>query len=259
MPINLNNIDWQDIIIPFASAFAGAYFAYKFNTCSENKKLDEENFKQFNVLLNQINVVWMALLNYKIVYLSEVEKLINTNPQKAVKKTIYPPNVIFKANVEQNIFLAKYNFYFLLLLSEIEKHTLLTQEAINLCQKQFSENANLEQLSEDTIKTGLETFQLTKDFVDKSISYLILLREKLLKCKNLYFKFLYLDERDIRMNQHFVYLLPNINSFTEISNLSKIIEDSWIKSFNLFDYIKLYNDKLCFKISSFFTFIGIKK
>lgn len=259
MPINLNNIDWQDIIIPFASAFAGAFFAYKFNTCSENKKLDEENFKQFNVLLNQINVVWMALLNYKIVYLSEVEKLINTNPQKAVKKTIYPPNVIFKANVEQNIFLAKYNFYFLLLLSEIEKHTLLTQEAINLCQKQFSENANLEQLSEDTIKTGLETFQLTKDFVDKSISYLILLREKLLKCKNLYFKFLYLDERDIRMNQHFVYLLPNINSFTEISNLSKIIEDSWIKSFNLFDYIKLYNDKLCFKISSFFTFIGIKK
>lgn len=259
MPINLNNIDWQDIIIPFASAFAGAFFAYKFNTCSENKKLDEENFKQFNVLLNQINVVWMALLNYKIVYLSEVEKLINTNPQKAVKKTIYPPNVIFKANVEQNIFLAKYNFYFLLLLSEIEKHTLLTQEAINLCQKQFSENANLEQLSEDTIKTGLETFQLTKDFVDKSISYLILLREKLLKCKNLYFKFLYLDERDIRMNQHFVYLLPNINSFTEISNLSKIIEDSWIKSFNLFDYIKLYNDKLCFKVSSFFTFIGIKK
>lgn len=259
MPINLNNIDWQDIIIPFASAFAGAFFAYKFNTCSENKKLDEENFKQFNVLLNQINVVWMALLNYKIVYLSEVEKLINTNPQKAVKKTIYPPNVIFKANVEQNIFLAKYNFYFLLLLSEIEKHTLLTQEAINLCQKQFSENANLEQLSEDTIKTGLETFQLTKDFVDKSISYLILLRKKLLKCKNLYFKFLYLDERDIRMNQHFVYLLPNINSFTEISNLSKIIEDSWIKSFNLFDYIKLYNDKLCFKVSSFFTFIGIKK
>lgn len=259
MPINLNNIDWQDIIIPFASAFAGAYFAYKFNTCSENKKHDEENFKQFNVLLNQINVVWMALLNYKIVYLSEIEKLINTNPQKAVKKTIYPPNVIFKANVEQNIFLAKYNFYFLLLLSEIEKHTLLTQEAINLCQKQFSENANLEQLSEDTIKTGLETFQLTKDFVDKSISYLILLREKLLKCKNLYFKFLYLDERDIRMNQHFVYLLPNINSFTEISNLSKIIEDSWIKSFNLFDYIKLYNDKLCFKVSSFFTFIGIKK
>lgn len=259
MPINLNNIDWQDIIIPFASAFAGAFFAYKFNTCSENKKLDEENFKQFNVLLNQINVVWMALLNYKIVYLSEIEKLINTNPQKAVKKTIYPPNVIFKANVEQNIFLAKYNFYFLLLLSEIEKYTLLTQEAINLCQKQFSENANLEQLSEDTIKTGLETFQLTKDFVDKSISYLILLREKLLKCKNLYFKFLYLDERDIRMNQHFVYLLPNINSFTEISNLSKIIEDSWIKSFNLFDYIKLYNDKLCFKISSFFTFIGIKK
>lgn len=259
MPINLNNIDWQDIIIPFASAFAGAFFAYKFNTCSENKKLDEENFKQFNVLLNQINVVWMALLNYKIVYLSEVEKLINTNPQKAVKKTIYPPNVIFKANVEQNIFLAKYNFYFLLLLSEIEKHTLLTQEAINLCQKQFSENANLEQLSEDTIKTGLETFQLTKDFVDKSISYLILLREKLLKCKNLYFKFLYLDERDIRMNQQFVYLLPNINSFTEISNLSKIIEDSWIKSFNLFDYIKLYNDKLCFKLSSFFTFIGIKK
>lgn len=259
MPINLNNIDWQDIIIPFASAFAGAFFAYKFNTCSENKKLDEENFKQFNVLLNQINVVWMALLNYKIVYLSEVEKLINTNPQKAVKKTIYPPNVIFKANVEQNIFLAKYNFYFLLLLSEIEKHTLLTQEAINLCQKQFSENANLEQLSEYTIKTGLETFQLTKDFVDKSISYLILLREKLLKCKNLYFKFLYLDERDIRMNQQFVYLLPNINSFTEISNLSKIIEDSWIKSFNLFDYIKLYNDKLCFKLSSFFTFIGIKK
>ena len=188
MPINMH---WQDIIIPFASAFAGAYFAYKFNTCSENKKHDEENFKQFNVLLNQINVVWMALLNYKIVYLSEIEKLINTNPQKAVKKTIYPPNVIFKANVEQNIFLAKYNFYFLLLLSEIEKHTLLTQEAINLCQKQFSENANLEQLSEDTIKTGLETFQLTKDFVDKSISYLILLREKLLKCKNLYFKFLF--------------------------------------------------------------------
>lgn len=256
MPINMH---WQDIIVPFASAFAGAYFAYKFNTCSENKKHDEENFKQFNVLLNQINVVWMALLNYKIVYLSEIEKLINTNPQKAVKKTIYPPNVIFKANVEQNIFLAKYNFYFLLLLSEIEKHTLLTQEAINLCQKQFSENANLEQLSEDTIKTGLETFQLTKDFVDKSISYLILLREKLLKCKNLYFKFLYLDERDIRMDQHFVYLLPNINSFTEISNLSKIIEDSWIKSFNLFDYIKLYNEKLCFKVSSFFTFIGIKK
>ncbi len=259
MLVNIANVNFQDIIIPFASAFAGAYFAYKFNTCSENKKHDEENFKQFNVLLNQINVVWMALLNYKIVYLSEIEKLINTNPQKAVKKTIYPPNVIFKANVEQNIFLVKYNFYFLLLLSEIEKHTLLTQEAINLCQKQFSENANLEQLSEDTIKTGLETFQLTKDFVDKSISYLILLREKLLKCKNLYFKFLYLDERDIRMNQHFVYLLPNINSFTEISNLSKIIEDSWIKSFNLFDYIKLYNDKLCFKVSSFFTFIGIKK
>ena len=109
MPINMH---WQDIIIPFASAFAGAYFAYKFNTCSENKKHDEENFKQFNVLLNQINVVWMALLNYKIVYLSEIEKLINTNPQKAVKKTIYPPNVIFKANVEQNIFLVKYNFYF---------------------------------------------------------------------------------------------------------------------------------------------------
>ena len=110
MPINLNNINWQDIIIPFASAFAGAFFAYKFNTCSENKKLDEENFKQFNVLLNQINVVWMALLNYKIVYLSEIEKLINTNPQKAVKKTIYPPNMIFKANVEQKGYQKVYTY-----------------------------------------------------------------------------------------------------------------------------------------------------
>lgn len=63
MPINMH---WQEIIIPFASAFAGAFFAYKFNTCSENKKHDEENFKQFNLLLNQNNDLYKYLFHQYI-------------------------------------------------------------------------------------------------------------------------------------------------------------------------------------------------
>lgn len=258
MPINLNNIDWQDIIIPFASAFAGAYFAYQFNTCSENRKHDEENFKQFNVLLNQINVIWMALLNYKIVYLTKVEKLLLEDEQKAVKETIHPPDVIFQADIEQNIFLAKYNFQFLLLLSEIEKQSLLTQNIIHLCQQQFSENNTWVTLPYDRVKSSIETFKATKNFVDKVLVYLLLLREKLLECKNRYFRFLYLDNRDIWVNHNFNYLIPDISQFSEVTNLSESIENSWVKPYRLIDYLKLYKDKLCFKFSSFFNFIGIR-
>ncbi len=257
MPINLNNIDWQDIIIPFASAFAGAFFAYKFNTCSENKKLDEENFKQFNVLLNQINVVWMALMNYKIVYLSEIEKLLDKDQQKAVRKTIHPPNIIFNANIEENIFLAKYNFQFLLLLSEIEKQSLLTQEMIQFCQQQFNENNNWVALPFEEVQSSIETFESTKNFVDKVLAYLLLLREKLLECKNRYFKFLYMDHRDIWINHNFDSLIPNIGQFIEITSLSEAIEQSWMQQLNLLDYLKLYKDKISFKISSFLKFIGI--
>ena len=250
-------IDATDIIIPFASAFAGAYFAYQFNTCSENRKHDEENFKQFNVLLNQINVIWMALLNYKIVYLTKVEKLLLEDEQKAVKETIHPPDVIFQADIEQNIFLAKYNFQFLSLLSEIEKQSILTQNMLNICQQQFSENNNWIKLPYEQIKSGIGTFETTKNFVDKILSYLLLLREKLLECKNRYFRFLYSDERDIYMNHCFDYLIPDINKFQEIVNFSKIIEQSWVRQPNLLDYLKLYKDKIFFKFSSFLKFIGI--
>ncbi len=251
-----------DIIIPFACAFAGAYFAYKFNMNSENKKQDEKNFKQFNILLNQVNVVWIALLNYKIVYLSKIEKLLCENPQNAVQETIYPPNISFKANIEQNTFLAKYNFQFLLLLSEIEKQIFLTQESINLCQEHYADNRNIYRangsLTEQTIKYGIETFELTKVYIDKSISYLLLLREKLLKCKSLYFNFLYLDDRDIFINHNFDSFVPNINQFPEVINLSGIIENSWTKSLNILDYLKLFNKKLLFKVNSFLYFIGLK-
>lgn len=257
MPINLNNINWQDIIIPFASAFAGAFFAYKFNACSENKKHDEENFKRFNLLLNQVNVAWIALMNYKIVYLSEIEKLIDKDNQKAVKKTILPPDVIFKANIEENIFLAKYNFQFLSLLSEIEKQSILTQKMLNVCQLQFSENNNWIKLPYEQIKSGIGTFETTKNFVDKILSYLLLLREKLLECKNRYFRFLYSDERDIYMNHCFDYLIPDINQFQEIVNFSKIMEQSWVKQPCLLGCLKLYKDKIFFKFSSFLNFIGI--
>lgn len=251
-------IDATDIIIPFASAFAGAYFAYQFNTCSENRKHNEENFKQFNVLLNQINVIWMALLNYKIVYLTKVEKLLLEDEQKAVKETIHPPDVIFQADIEQNIFLAKYNFQFLLLLSEIEKQSLLTQNIIHLCQQQFSENNTWVTLPYDRVKSSIETFKATKNFVDKVLVYLLLLREKLLECKNRYFRFLYLDNRDIWVNHNFNYLIPDISQFSEVTNLSESIENSWVKPYRLIDYLKLYKDKLCFKFSSFFNFIGIR-
>lgn len=257
MPINLNNIDWQDIIIPFASAFAGAFFAYKFNTCSENKKQDGENFKQFNLLLNQVNVVWMALMNYKIVYLAEIEKLIDKDNQKAVKKTIHPPDVIFNANIEENIFLAKYNFQFLSLLSEIERQSLLTQKMLNICQQQYSENKNLTELLPEEIELSIDTFKTTKNFVDKVLTYLLLLRGKLLECKNRYFKFLYTDERDIYINHYFDYLIPNSNQFPEIVNFSRIIDQSWVRQPNLIDCLKLYKDKIFFRFSSFFKFIGI--
>ena len=251
------SIDATDIIIPFTSAFAGAYFAYKFNTFSENKKHDEENFKQFNVLLNQINAVWVALLNYKIVYLSKIEKLLFEDEQKAIKETIYPPDIIFKANIEQNIFLATYNFQFLLLLSEMEKQSLLTQDMIHLCQQQFSENKSRATLPDMQVKSSIDTFRATENFVDKVLAYLLLLREKLLECKNRYFRFLYLDNRDIWINHNFDYLIPDINQFAEITNLSKSMENSWVKPYRLIDYLKLYKDKLCFKFSSFFNFIGI--
>lgn len=256
MPINMH---WQEIIIPFASAFAGAFFAYKFNTCSENKKHDEENFKQFNLLLNQINVLWIALMNYKVVYLSEIEKLIEKDNQKAVKKTIYPPDVVFNANIEENIFLAKYNFQFLSLLSEIEKQSILTQNMLNLCQQQFSENKKWIELPYEQINSSIDTFETTKSFVDKVLAYILLLREKLLECKNRYFKFLYTDGRDIYINHYFDYLIPDINQFQEIVNFSKIIEQSWVRQPCLSDYMKLYKDKIFFKFSSFLKFIGIKK
>lgn len=251
------SIDATDIIIPFTSAFAGAYFAYKFNTCSENRKHDEENFKQFNVLLNQINAVWVALLNYKIVYLYKIEKLLLEDEQKAIKETIHPPDVIFKANIEQNIFLAKYNFQFLLLLSEMEKQSILAQNMIHLCQQQFSENKSRATLPDMQVKSSIDTFRATENFVDKVLAYLLLLREKLLECKNRYFRFLYLDNRDIWINHNFDYLIPDINQFAEITNLSKSMENSWVKPYRLIDYLKLYKDKLCFKFSSFFNFIGI--
>lgn len=251
------SIDATDIIIPFTSAFAGAYFAYKFNTCSENRKHDEENFKQFNVLLNQINAVWVALLNYKIVYLSKIEKLLFEDEQKAIKETIYPPDIIFKANIEQNIFLAKYNFQFLLLLSEMEKQSILAQNMIHLCQQQFSENKSRATLPDMQVKSSIDTFRVTENFVDKVLAYLLLLREKLLECKNRYFRFLYLDKRDIWINHNFDYLIPDINQFAEITNLSKSMENFWVKPYRLIDYLKLYKDKLCFKFSSFFNFIGI--
>lgn len=257
MLVNIANVNFQDIIIPFASAFAGAYFAYKFNTYSENKKHDEEKFKQFNVLMNQINVVWMALMNYKIVYLSEIEKLLDKDQQKAVRKTIHPPNIIFNANIEENIFLAKYNFQFLLLLSEIEKQSLLTQEMIQFCQQQFSENKNLAALPDMQVKSSIDTFRATENFVDKVLVYLLLLREKLLECKNRYFRFLYLDNRDIWVNHNFNYLIPDISQFSEVTNLSESIENSWVKPYRLIDYLKLYKDKLCFKFGSFLNFLGI--
>lgn len=263
MPINITDIQWQDIIVPFASAFAGAYFAYIFNVYSERKQSNETNFYLFNALLNQINVTWMTLLNYKIVYLSKVEQLIQENPQKAIQETIYPPNVMFPANVEQNIFLAKYNFQFLLLLSEIEKQTHLTQKTIEFCQEQFVNNNNkylsCNELSEQEVYYGIETFELTKNYVDKSLSYLLLLREKLLKCKEIYFKFLYLDNRDILINHNFDSMIPDRMQFIEIVNFSENIENSWIKQQTLFDCIKLFRDKLCFNFSSFLKFIGIKK
>ncbi len=257
MPINITNIHLQDVIIPFASAFAGAYFAYKFNICSENKRQNEENFKQFNLLLNQVNVLWIALLNYKIVYLNKVEKLLIEDEQKAVKETIHSPDVIFQANIEQNIFLAKYNFQFLLLLSEIEKQSLLTQNMIHLCQQQFSENNSWVTLPYEKVKSSIETIEATKNFVDKVLAYILLLREKLLECKNRYFRFLYLDNRDIWVNHNFAYLIPDISQFAEIANLSESIENSWVKPYRLVDYFKLYKDKLCFKFSSFLNFIGI--
>ena len=251
------NMHWQDIIIPFVSVFAGAYFAYKFNTYSENKKDNKENFKQFNLLLTQVNVVWIALMNYKIVYLSEIEKLIDKDNQKAVKKTILPPDVIFKANIEENIFLAKYNFQFLSLLSEIEKQSVLAQNMLNVCQLQFSENNNWVKLSYDQIKSSIDTFEITKNFTDKVLAYLLLLREKLLKCKNRYFRFLYLDDRDIYINYVFDDLIPDVNQFQEIVNFSKIMEQSWVKQPCLLGCLKLYKDKTFFKFSSFLNFIGI--
>ena len=259
--VNVVNIHWQDIIIPFTSAFAGAYFAYKFNTCSENKKYEEEKFKQFNVLMNQINVAWMALLNYKIVYLSKVENLIKEDIQKAVQETIFPPNVIFATDIEKNIFLAKYNFQFLLLISETKKMALLTQNTIIKYQEYCNGNKTLYEtngsLDVDTIKVGIEMFELVKDYTDKTIVYLLLLRKKLLECKNRYFKFLYSDKRDIYINHYFDYLIPDINQFQEIVNFSKIIEQSWVRQPNLLDYLKLYKDKIFFKFSSFLKFIGI--
>lgn len=261
MLINISDIHWQNIIVPFASVFAGAFFAYKFNSFSENRKNNESNFKQFNVLLNQINVVWMALLNYKIVYLLEVEKLISADPQKAVQKTIQPPDVLFKANIEQNVFLAKYNFQFLSLLSELEKQTFLAQDAINLCQECFTENygwhAINKSLSDETIQTGIGVFELVKNSVDRALSCLLLLREKLLKCKDLYFRFLYTDNRDIFINHNFNYCVPNIYQFAEFICLSENIEKSWVKPRKLSDCIRLFIDKIYFKFISFCNFIGI--
>src|SRR5699024_2324228 len=126
-----------------------------------------------------------------------------------VKKTILPPDVIFKANIEENIFLAKYNFQFLSLLSEIEKQSILNQKMLNVCQQQFSENNNWVKLPYEQVKSSIGTFETTKNFVDKILSYLLLLREKLLECKNRYFRFLYTDERDIYMNHCFDYLIPD--------------------------------------------------
>lgn len=249
----------NDIIVPFASAFAGAYFAYQFSVCSEKKKENEEKFKQFNMLLNQINATWVALMNYKIVYLSKVENLLNKNPEKAVKQTIYPPNVLFKANIENNIFLAEYNFQLLPLLSEIEKQTFLTQEMINLCQSHFMSNRNEHILTKKKVEDGIDTFQTTKYSVDKSLSYLLLLREKLLKCKNLYFKYLYVDNRDILMNHAFDNFVPDLNSFVEVVGCSKLIDDSWAKVPNIFDCVRLFIDKFKFKITSLLKFLCLKK
>ena len=259
MHIDLAVLSLKDVIVPFASAFAGAYFAYNFNVCSENKKNDDEKFKQFNMLLNQINTTWMALMNYKIVHILKVEELINKNPEEAIKQTIYPPNVFFNANLDNNIFLAKYNFQLLPLLSEIEKQTFLTQETINLCQTEFTANTKCLTLTEDNIHSGIETFNLTKHCVDKSLAYLLLLREKLLECKEMYFKFLYLDNRDIILNSIFDNLIPNINSFIEVSNFSKMIDKSWAEKYNIFDYTKLHKDKIKYKITSFCKFMGLKK
>lgn len=259
MQIDLTVLNLKDVFVPFASAFAGAYFAYKFNVCSENKKCAEEQFKQFNILLNQVNVAWMALLNYKIVYLSKVENMINENPHEAVKETIYPPNVLFKANIENNIFLAKYNFQLLSLLSEIEKQTFLTQETIQLCQNHFMDNKNLGVLRVDIVALGIETFNLTKHYVDKSLAYLLLLRKSLFKCKDLYFRYLYLDNRDILMNSAFDSFVPDVNSFNEVVGCSTIIENSWVKPLNIFDCVKLFKDKIIFNLMSFCKFMGLKK
>ena len=165
--------------------------------------------------------------------------------------------MIFNANIEENIFLAKYNFQFLSLLSEIEKQSILTQKMLNICQQQFSENNNWVKLSYEQINSSIDTFETTKNFVDKVLSYILLLREKLLECKNRYFRFLYTDERDIYINHYFDYLIPNINKFQEIVNFSEIIEQSWVRQPNLLDYLKLYKDKTLFKFNSFLKFIGI--